>query len=103
MNDLTITELEARKVSILEAIADAREALTDPAYPSRFHAFAESMIAAGLSQVGKVRLEATMMGDEILLVSGTGPAETWQVLRVWHTSQREEAEQYLTEITGEKR
>ena len=99
MADQTITELEARKVSILEAIADAREALTDPAYPSRFHALAESMIAAGLSQVGKVRLETNMM-DQILLVSGTGPAETWQVLRVWHTSQREEAEQYLAELTG---
>jgi len=55
MNDLTTTELEAREVSILEAIANAREALTDPAYPSRFHASTEAMIATGLSQVAKVR------------------------------------------------
>jgi len=45
-----------------------------------------------------IRLEAGMM-DQILLVCGTGPVETWEVLRVWHTSQREEAEQYLAELT----
>lgn len=44
-----------------------------------------------------IRLETGMM-DQILLVSGTGPVETWEVLRVWHTSQREEAEQYLAEL-----
>lgn len=41
-----------------------------------------------------MRLETTMT-DQILLVFGTGPVETWSVLRVWHVSQREEAEQYL--------
>jgi|TARA_R110000824_G_scaffold100098_5_gene238003 hypothetical protein len=44
-----------------------------------------------------IRLEANMM-DQIMLVSGTGPVETWEVLRVWHTSQREEAEQYLADL-----
>ena len=44
-----------------------------------------------------IRLETGMM-DQILLVSGTGPVETWDVLRVWHTSRREEAEQYLAEL-----
>ena len=47
-----------------------------------------------------IRLEMGMM-DQILLVSGTGPGETWEVLRVWHTSRREEAEQYLAELKGE--
>ena len=44
-----------------------------------------------------IRLETNMM-DQIMLGSGTGPGETWEVLRVWHTSQREEAEQYLAEL-----
>ena len=47
-----------------------------------------------------VRLETNMM-DQILLVCGTGTVETWDVLRVWHSSRREEAEQYFAEITGE--
>mgnify|MGYP003626819956 CR=1 FL=1 len=37
-----------------------------------------------------IRLETNMM-DQIMLVFGTGPVETWEVLRVWHTSEREEA------------
>ena len=40
-----------------------------------------------------IRLETGMM-DQIMLVYGTGPVETWEVLRVWHASQREEAEEY---------
>ena len=44
-----------------------------------------------------IRLEAGIM-DQVMLVSGTGPVETWEVLRVWHTSRREEAEQYLAEL-----
>lgn len=44
-----------------------------------------------------VRLETGMM-DQIMLVFGKGPVETWEVLRVWHTSQREEAESYLQDI-----
>ena len=44
-----------------------------------------------------VRLETNMM-DQIMLVCGTGPVETWEVLRVWHSSRREEAEQYLAEL-----
>jgi hypothetical protein len=44
-----------------------------------------------------IRLETGMM-DQILLVCGLGPVETWEVLRVWHTSRREEAEQYLAEL-----
>ena len=38
-----------------------------------------------------IRLETGMM-DQIMLVYGTGPVETWKVLRVWHTSQREEVD-----------
>ena len=49
-----------------------------------------------------IRLE-TSMTDQILLVCGTGPVETWDVLRVWHTSRREEAEQYLAELKGGER
>ena len=41
-----------------------------------------------------IRLETGMM-DQIMLVYGTGPVETWEVLKVWHTSQREEAEKFL--------
>ena len=41
-----------------------------------------------------IRLETGMM-DQIMLVYGTGPVETWEVMRVWHASQREEAEEYL--------
>jgi hypothetical protein len=44
-----------------------------------------------------MRLETGMM-DQIMLVWGKGPVETWEVLRVWHTSQRDEAESYLREI-----
>lgn len=33
--------------------------------------------------------------DQIILVSGTGPIESWDVLRVWHISQRDEAEAWL--------
>ena len=40
-----------------------------------------------------IRLETGMM-DQIMLVYGTGPVETWEVMRVWHSSQREEAEEY---------
>ena len=40
-----------------------------------------------------IRLETGMM-YQIMLVYGTGPVETWEVLRVWHASQREEAEEY---------
>ena len=59
-----------------------------------------SIGAAGLMADQKlIRLETGMM-DQIMLVCGTGPVETWDVLRVWHTSQREEAEQYLAELTG---
>ena len=41
-----------------------------------------------------MRLETGPM-DQIMLVFGTGPVETWEVLRVWHTSQRAEAEDWL--------
>jgi hypothetical protein len=50
-----------------------------------------------MTDKGLIRLETTMT-DQILLVCGTGPVETWEVLRVWHTSRRDEAEQYLAEI-----
>ena len=36
--------------------------------------------------------------DQIMLVFGTGPVETWEVLRVWHSSQRAEAEHWLRDI-----
>jgi hypothetical protein len=48
-----------------------------------------------------IRLEANMM-DQILLVCGVGPVETWEVLRVWHSSRREEAEQALAELKTKK-
>jgi hypothetical protein len=44
-----------------------------------------------------IRLETNMM-NQVMLVCGTGPVETWEVLRVWHTSRRDEAEQYLADI-----
>jgi len=42
-------------------------------------------------------LETNMM-DQIMLVFGTGPIETRSVLRVWHASQREEAERWLADL-----
>ena len=42
-------------------------------------------------------LETNMM-DQIMLVFGTGPIETRSVLRVWHVSQRAEAERWLADI-----
>ena len=45
----------------------------------------------------RIRLELGMM-DHIMLVSGTGPVETWDVLGVWHISRRDEAEERLAEI-----
>jgi hypothetical protein len=44
-----------------------------------------------------IRLETGMM-DQIMLVYGTGPVETWKVMRVWHSSQREEAERWLADL-----
>jgi hypothetical protein len=44
-----------------------------------------------------IRLETNMM-DQIMLVYGTGPVETWEVLRVWHASQRAEAEHWLRDM-----
>ena len=52
---------------------------------------------AKINEKETVRLETGMM-DQIMLVQGKGPVETWMVLRVWHTSQREEAERYLRDI-----
>jgi hypothetical protein len=43
------------------------------------------------------RLETGPM-DQIMLVFGTGPVETWEVLRVWHISQRAEAEERLADV-----
>jgi hypothetical protein len=45
----------------------------------------------------RIRLESGMM-DQIMLVSGTGPVETWDVLGVWHISQRDKAEERLAEV-----
>ena len=51
--------------------------------------------------VKPIRLVTSMM-DQILLVFGTGPVESWSVLKVWHISQRDEAERYLKDIEEER-
>jgi len=50
-----------------------------------------------MSKKEPIRLETGMM-DQIMLVYGTGPVETWSVLRVWPASQRAEAEHYLADL-----
>jgi hypothetical protein len=43
-------------------------------------------------------LLVTTMMDQILLVVGTGPVESWTVLKMWHSSQRDEAARHLKDL-----
>ena len=61
----------------------------------------EEIILMTKSLKAPIRLETGMM-DQIMLVYGTGPVETWKVLRVWHSSQREEAEEFLRYVLREE-